>query len=289
MGPQEEPLSISAEHKERRIIYGVELIKKIRPEYLNNKTHYIIHNFDEFRFKKDSQLLNENFSDYRTRILENRKMVPSADNRNTASYYLFCMSRYTMLKEVIETNPFNSTHFCWINFCIERMGFKNIIRLSEGLSVNRDKFSTCYIDYISESMVNNLDEYYRLYKSREKLMNDNSYYCSVCQERRVASKRCNIVTWPKHLIIVLKRFNHNGRGKSHKIDKEIQVPLLWRHNYRLKGIVYHSGSVFGGHYIYVGYNNNKWLMFDDNYISEIHENHLTQYLNYGYIYYYEMA
>ena len=65
-----------------------------------------------------------------------------------------------MLKEIIELNPINSTHFCWINFCIERMGFKNLIRLSEGLAVNRDKFSTCYIDYIPESMINNLNEYF---------------------------------------------------------------------------------------------------------------------------------
>ena len=139
---------------------SIDLIKKIRPEYLHNKTHYVIRNFDEFRFKKNNHLLNENFSDYRTKILKNRENVPSADNRNTASYYLFCMSRYTMLKETIETNPFNSTHFCWINFCIERMGFKNLIRLSESLAVNRDKFSTCYIDYIPESMVNNLSEYF---------------------------------------------------------------------------------------------------------------------------------
>jgi len=140
---------------------SIEIIKKTRPEYLNNKTHYVICNFDDFRFKKGTELLNEKFSDYRIKIIENRNKTPSADNRNTASYYLFCMARYTMLKEVIETNPFNSTHFCWINFCIERMGFKNLIRLPEGLAVNRDKFSTCYIDYIPESMINNLDEYFK--------------------------------------------------------------------------------------------------------------------------------
>jgi hypothetical protein len=105
--------------------------------------------------------LSENFNDYRKKIIENRKKVPTADSRNTASYYLFCMSRYTMMKEIIETNPFHSTHFCWINFCIERMGFKNLIHLPEALSVNRDKFSTCYIDYIPESMINNLSEYFQ--------------------------------------------------------------------------------------------------------------------------------
>jgi len=137
------------------------LIKEIRPTFLENKTHYIVREFDEFRFNKDSVLLNNKFSDYRIIIKNNREAQNySFDNRNTPSYYLFCMSRYAMLKETIELNPFNSTHFCWINFCIERMGFKNIIRLNESLSVNRDKFSTCYIDYIPEDLITNTSKYF---------------------------------------------------------------------------------------------------------------------------------
>jgi len=141
---------------------SVEEIKKLRPTYLENKTVYIIRDFNEFRFKKDGIFLNETFNDYRTKIITNRQNKPyNFDNRNTPSYYLFCMSRYAMLKEVIELNPFQSSHFCWINFCIERMGFKNLIRLSEGLAVNRDKFSTCYIDYIPESLVKDTHEYFK--------------------------------------------------------------------------------------------------------------------------------
>jgi hypothetical protein len=140
---------------------SIEQIKSIRPVYLNHKTKYIIRNFDDFQFTKEGKLLPENFGNYRNKIIENRKNTPyHFDNRNTASYYLFCMSRYSMLKEVIECNPFNSTHFCWVNFCIERMGFKNVIRLAEGLAVNRDKFSTCYIDYIPETLVANTKEYF---------------------------------------------------------------------------------------------------------------------------------
>ena len=60
-----------------------------------------------------------------------------------------------MLKDAIESNPFKNSHFCWINFCIERMGFKNLIHLQEGLALNRDKFSTVYIDYIPQSLVQN--------------------------------------------------------------------------------------------------------------------------------------
>lgn len=137
-------------------------IKKIRPTFLESKTIYIIKEFNCFRFEKNGILLADCFDDYRVKIIENRKKNPyHFDNRNTASYYLFCMARYAMLKEVIKTNPFNSTHFCWINFCIERMGFKNLIRLEEGLSINRDKFSTCYIDYIPEILINNTKEYFK--------------------------------------------------------------------------------------------------------------------------------
>jgi len=137
-------------------------IKKIRPKYLEDKTKYVICEFDDIRFKKNGSHLNENFGHYRTKINENRTRVPYYfDNRNTASYYLFCMSRYMMLKETIESNPFNNTHFCWINFCIERMGYSNVMRLDEALSVKRNKFSTCYIDYIPHTLIQNTHEYYR--------------------------------------------------------------------------------------------------------------------------------
>ena len=135
---------------------SLEKIKKLRPEYLTDKTKYIVREFSSFT------LDNKNFTEHTLKIIDNRQKYPyQFDNRNTASYYLFCMSRYIMLKETIDLNPFNSTHFCWINFCIERMGFKNLIRLNEALSIKRDKFSTCYIDYVPYQITINLPEYFR--------------------------------------------------------------------------------------------------------------------------------
>lgn len=143
------------------------LIQKIRPEYLKEKTKYEIRVFDELFFTKPQTIENkvkkdnQTFKDYRSKIIENRIKNPYYfDNRNTASYYLFCMSRYLMLKEVIENDYFKSTHFCWINFCIERMGYKNIMHLDEALSTNRNKFSTCYIDYVPEELIKNTKEYF---------------------------------------------------------------------------------------------------------------------------------
>jgi hypothetical protein len=138
-----------------------EFIQKIRPTFLKDKTIYIIREFDSIQFNKNGDSLKETFADYRKTIIENRIKNPyQFDNRNTASYYLFCISRYMMLKEVINANYFNSTHFGWINFCIERMGYSNLLHLDECLSVKRDKFSTCYIDYIPKSLIDKTQEYF---------------------------------------------------------------------------------------------------------------------------------
>jgi hypothetical protein len=140
---------------------SIEALKALRPAYLEPQTRYVVCDFEKFAFDKAGSPLPETFSTYRTKIQENRIKNPYAfDSRNTASYYLLCMSRYIMLKEVIQENPFQSTHFAWINICMERMGYKNIKHLDEALSVKRDKFSTCYIDYVPEALVLNTPEYY---------------------------------------------------------------------------------------------------------------------------------
>jgi len=128
---------------------SLEKIKEKRSVVSPDKTIYKVVCFENW------WLANE-----RERILKNRQNHPSHDPRNTASYYLFCMSRYFMLLEVIRENNFKSTHFAWINFCISRMGL-GIEKLGEALAVNRDKFSTCYIDYIPKQLVYNNQEYWK--------------------------------------------------------------------------------------------------------------------------------
>ena len=99
---------------------------------------------------------------YRDRIIRNRggALAWPSDPRDTASYYLFCMARYAMVKSTIGFNPFGSTHFTWIDLGIERMGFRNLIHLDEALGAYRDKFSTCFIDYVPRNLVANLPAYF---------------------------------------------------------------------------------------------------------------------------------
>ena len=111
-------------------------LQALRPVHLREKTRYIPMSFEDFPMTQ-----------YRKRLGENRKVNPPHDDRNTASYYLFCMARYAMLKQVIEENPFGSTHFAWLNLCIERMGYRNLIELNRVFEIQRSKVSTCFIDY----------------------------------------------------------------------------------------------------------------------------------------------
>jgi hypothetical protein len=129
-----------------------EPLKALRPAHLAEKTRYILREFDEFSLVQD----------WYEKIRQDRLAKGyNADPRNTVSYYLFCMLRYVMLREVIDTNPFNSTHFAWCNICIERMSWKNGVVFPHLWNEYRDKFSTCYIDYQPKKLTADLAEYYQ--------------------------------------------------------------------------------------------------------------------------------
>lgn len=131
---------------------SVEKLRAMRPAHLlEAHTRFITTSFEDFPLTQ-----------YRAKIQENRRTHPyNFDDRNTASYYLFCMARYAMLKRVIAENPFGSTHFAWLNICIERMGWRNVAALESVWRQHRDKFSTCYIDYQPEALVRNKAEYFK--------------------------------------------------------------------------------------------------------------------------------
>lgn len=150
------------------------------------------------------------------------------------------------------------------------------------ISCHEEINNSLFLD-INESSTN-LDDCYLQFIKKYKFENDNLYYCDKCRDKRIASKRTNIINYPTHLIVILKRFINNN-GKLSKNTNYIDVPEIWLNNYHLKGIIFHSGNLYGGHYIYIGKNNNNWYMFNDNFINIISD--LNNYKNYGYIYYFE--
>jgi len=123
-----------------------------------------------------------------------------------------------------------------------------------------------------------LDSSYREYKMYEKL--ESSYRCDNCNNNTISRKKIVTSNWPNNLIIVLKRFDINMR----KNNNMVEVPLLWRHDYKLVGGIIHGGNMNGGHYIYYGYENNNWYIANDSNIIKV--NNITQYVNNSYILYY---
>ncbi len=134
-----------------------------------------------------------------------------------------------------------------------------------------------------------LSDSYRKYKSMTILQDDNSYYCDNCKTKVLARKNTITTKWPDSLIIVFKRFDYQMR----KDNRSINIPLIWRHGYKLKGAIIHMGSYGGGHYIYFGHNNNledkEWFIANDSSISKI--NDIDSFINHqgkqSYILYYE--
>jgi hypothetical protein len=179
-------------------------IKNIRSNYDTDLlyTKFIVQNFEDFPLNS-----------FREQIDQNRLINPSADQRNTTSYYLFCMSRYHMLKETVLENYFKSTHFGWINFCILRMGLLNVMELQNALELKRDKFSTVYIDYITKGEVEGNDDYFFIKRGK----------CSMCSgfftgSAQYMTKVC------KAIEIKFLKFMEMGYGHA---DEQLYSPVYF--------------------------------------------------------------
>jgi len=114
--------------------------------------------------------------------------------------------------------------------------------------------------------------------SEEELLTDkNKYNCKICGKVN-AHKKMFIWEPPEILTIALKRFQNNGRfvSKTHaKVvfpiyglelkDNYSDIRLIKNCVYDLVGIVKHTGSCYGGHYVAYCINpiNNLWYHFDD--------------------------
>jgi ubiquitin C-terminal hydrolase len=115
--------------------------------------------------------------------------------------------------------------------------------------------------------IDNLNDLYRNYKCIELLENDNMYKCEKCNTHRRARKKIITSEWKDTIIIILKRFDNMMK----KNNKQIAIPLNWRHSYTLQGGIIHSGNFSGGHYTYFGCDNNKWFLANDQSIKEIND------------------
>ena len=118
---------------------------------------------------------------------------------------------------------------------------------------------------------------------KEKLTEENKWFCPKCKKEQLAEKKIEIFTIPEILILHLKRFKNNlklGNLVNFPIENlDMEKYIIYNKKkvnnnlYDLFAVANHYGGLNGGHYISYCKNflNNKWFEFNDSFISEIHQ------------------
>ncbi len=118
---------------------------------------------------------------------------------------------------------------------------------------------------------------------KEKLTEENKWFCPKCKKEQLAEKKIEIFTIPEILILDLKRFKNNlklGNLVNFPIENlDMEKYIIYNEKkvnnnlYDLFAVANHYGGLNGGHYISYCKNflNNKWFEFNDSFISEIHQ------------------
>lgn len=125
-----------------------------------------------------------------------------------------------------------------------------------------------------------LDKCMSLYTTTERLGPDDPWYCNRCKEHKQATKKFDLWSAPRILVVHLKRFSYRNKYFREKLETLVSYPLkgfdLSNHIigstdpapiYDLYAVSNHYGSLGGGHYTAYALNKttDKWYKFDDRY------------------------
>lgn len=141
-----------------------------------------------------------------------------------------------------------------------------------------------------------------LFRSEEKLEQENAWYCSKCKKHQEATVKMQIYRPPTYLIISLKRFKHksgnsmigfmsnkkNDTTVNYPLDLDLKDHILGNYNskYELFAISQHYGGLSSGHYTALCKNNDNWLEFDDESVTKINNKEIVT--NSAYLLFYKM-
>ncbi len=125
-----------------------------------------------------------------------------------------------------------------------------------------------------------LEDCLREFTSSEKLVGENTYYCSRCKAHQPCTKRMELFRLPDVLVLHVKRFGYSSYRRS-KLTTSIDMPhkgldvsafcsssaptrILGDTLYDLVAVSNHSGSLGGGHYTADCRNRDNWDWYDFN-------------------------
>jgi len=122
------------------------------------------------------------------------------------------------------------------------------------------------------------------FSAEERLDGDNAWFCDKCKARVQASKRIELWKLPPLLVVHLKRFSFDARGRAAKISTYVDFPLLDLDLapycqspqrdpplYDCFAAINHHGEVGMGHYTAYAKNrvDNRWHLYNDSKVSDV--------------------
>ena len=137
-----------------------------------------------------------------------------------------------------------------------------------------------YLYFSSSCLSVQLSDCFKIFTTRETLDGEERPYCNKCKYLTKSTKQLNIAELPEFLVIHLKRFSYYP--KRTKLSTHVEFDDTWKlkdfanntHTYYLYGIVCHSGSIYGGHYIAYCKYRGVWMCFDDSVVSTVSWKHV---------------
>jgi ubiquitin C-terminal hydrolase len=167
---------------------------------------------------------------------------------------------------------------------------KNLFQISLISKVNCEECNHYSKVSISEKILSlsidnceTLEDCFQKLYNKEILDNDNKWYCDKCNKKVSSNKEIYIDQISNYFIICLNRFIFDNNRIS-KNNNNIVFPNSIFNNYELRGIIYHMGSINGGHYVCSLTRDGKnWFLIDDTNIIETTYEKLKQINNNAYI------
>lgn len=141
----------------------INIIKEIRDSFnLNHLTKYIVTKIEQLYFYKYNNIIKSN----------REKYFPTRDDRTCSESHLICSSKFQFVLETIQTNPFNTTKFGWIdsnlnqNFSKICEYYKKDLLLTVLHNSYPDKFHLQILNVTDKKYkeVENKREYYERYR-----------------------------------------------------------------------------------------------------------------------------
>uniref|UniRef100_A0A3Q2FBX6 Ubiquitin carboxyl-terminal hydrolase n=1 Tax=Cyprinodon variegatus TaxID=28743 RepID=A0A3Q2FBX6_CYPVA len=134
-----------------------------------------------------------------------------------------------------------------------------------------------------------LKECIELFTTMETLGEHDPWYCPTCKKHQQATKKFDLWSLPRILVVHLKRFSYNRCWRD-KLDTLVDFPIrdlnmsefvcdpkASPYVYDLIAVSNHYGGMGGGHYTAYGKNkmDEKWYYFDDSSVSSASEDQIV--------------